>query len=111
MTDFDPRLTPARPDLAAAYLRGQVAADAYIDGRALHVCVGTADLRHAPAPDAPLDTQALFGEKATLYEDHEGWGWVQLVRDGYVGYMSMAALAEGQIKPTHRGIVNRSLDR
>ena len=108
MTDFDPRLTPARPDLAAAYLRGQVAADAYIEGRALQVCVGTADLRHAPAPDAPLDTQALFGEKVMLYEDHEGWGWVQLARDGYVGYISMAALAEGQIKPTHRVIVNRS---
>jgi hypothetical protein len=108
MTRFDPRLTPARPDLAAAQLRGQVAADAYVEGRAWHVCAGTADLRHAPAPDAPLDTQALFGEDVMLYEDHEGWGWVQLARDGYVGYMSMAALAEGQIKPTHRVTVNRS---
>jgi cell wall-associated NlpC family hydrolase len=108
MTCFDPRLTPARPDLAAAQLRGQVAADAYVEGRALHVCVGTADLRHAPAPDAPLDTQALFGEDVMLYEDHEGWGWVQLARDGYVGYMSMAALVEGRIKPTHRVTVNRS---
>ncbi|MDQ6703069.1 MAG: C40 family peptidase [Pseudomonadota bacterium] len=108
MTRFDSRLTPARPDLAAAYLRGKIAAADYIEGRALHVCVGTADLRHAPAPDAPLDTQALFGEEVILYEDHEGWGWVQLARDGYVGYMSMAALAEGQIKPTHRVTVNRS---
>jgi cell wall-associated NlpC family hydrolase len=108
MAAFDPRLTPARPELAAAYLRGQIAADAYVEGRALHVCVGTADLRHAPAPDATLVTQALFGEEVTLYEDHEGWGWVQLVGDGYVGYMSMAALAEGQITPTHRVTVNRS---
>ncbi len=108
MTPFDPRLTPARPDLAAAQLRGQVAADDYVEGRAAHVCAGTADLRHAPAPDAPLLTQALFGEAVMLYEDHEGFGWVQLARDGYVGYMSMAALAEGQIKPTHRVTVNRS---
>jgi hypothetical protein len=108
MTHFDPRLTPARPDLAAAYLRGKTAAADYVEGRAMHVCVGTADLRHAPAPDAPLDTQALFGEDVMLYEDHEGWGWVQLACDGYVGYMSMAALAEGQINPTHRVIVNRS---
>ncbi len=108
MTKLDPRLTPARPDLAAAQLRGQVGADAYVEGRAWHVCVGTADLRHAPAPDAPLDTQALFGEDVMLYEDHEGWGWVQLARDGYVGYMAMAALGEGQIKPTHRVTVNRS---
>jgi cell wall-associated NlpC family hydrolase len=108
MTRFDPRLTPARPDLAAAQLRGKIAAADYVEGRALHVCVGTADLRHAPAPDAPLDTQALFGEEAMLYEDHEGFGWVQLARDGYVGYISMAALAEGQIKPTHRVTVNRT---
>jgi cell wall-associated NlpC family hydrolase len=108
MTKLDPRVTPARPDLAAAQLRGKVAAAAYVEGRALHVCAGTADLRHAPAPDASLDTQALFGEEVTLYEDHEGWGWVQLARDGYVGYMSMAALAEGRIKPTHRVTVNRS---
>ena len=108
MTRFDPRLTPARPDLAAAQLRGQIAAEDYVEGRALHVCVGTADLRRAPAPDAPLDTQALFGEDVMLYEDHEGFGWVQLVRDGYVGYMSMAALADGWTAPTHRVTVNRS---
>jgi hypothetical protein len=106
MTNLDPRVTPARPDLAAAQLRGQIAADAYVEGREMHVCAGTADLRHAPAPDAPLDTQALFGEDVMLYEDHEGWGWVQLARDGYVGYMSMAALAEGPIRPTHRVTVN-----
>ncbi len=108
MKPFDPRLTPARPDLAAARLRGLMAADHYVEGRALHVCAGTADLHHAPAPDASLDTQALFGEEATLYEDHEGWGWVQLARDGYVGYMSMAALAEGRTGATHRVKVNRS---
>jgi len=108
MRPFDPRLTPARPDLAAAQLRGKVEAADYAEGRALHVCVGTADLRHAPAPDAPLDTQALFGDDVMLYEDHEGWGWVQLARDGYVGYMSMAALAEGRITPTHRVTVNGS---
>lgn len=108
MTPFDPRLTPARADLAAAHLRGQVDAADYAEGRALHVCAGTADLRHAPAPNASLDTQALFGEEVTLYEDHEGFGWVQLARDGYVGYISMAVLAERQIKPTHRVTVNRT---
>jgi hypothetical protein len=107
-TAFDPRLTPARPDLAAAQLRGKVEAAEYVEGRALHVCVGTAELRHAPAPDAPLDTQALFGEEVMLYEDNEGWGWVRLARDGYVGYMSMATLTEGRITPTHRVRVNRS---
>ncbi|MGH6836975.1 MAG: NlpC/P60 family protein [Methylocella sp.] len=108
MNPFDPRLTPARADLAATYLRGKIPAADYVEGRAMHVCAGTADLRHAPAPDAPLDSQALFGEEVMLYEDHEGFGWVQLARDGYVGYMSMAALADGRAAPTHRVVVNRT---
>ncbi|MGH6848208.1 MAG: hypothetical protein ACREC0_12460 [Methylocella sp.] len=85
MTRFDPRLTPARADLAATYLRAQIAAADYVEGRALHVCAGTTDLLHAPAPDASLDTQALFGEDLMLYEDHEGWGWVQPSGAGFGG--------------------------
>jgi Bacterial dipeptidyl-peptidase Sh3 domain/NlpC/P60 family len=109
MTKLDPRLTPARPDLAAAHLRGKIAADAYVGGRAMYVSTGTADVRHAPSHDSPLDTQALFGEEAMLYEDHEGWGWVQLARDNYVGYIAMAALSEGHARPTHRVRVLRTL--
>jgi hypothetical protein len=108
MTHFDPRLTPARPDLAATHLRGQLAADDYVEGRTMRIRIGIADLRHAPASDAPIDTQALFGERVVLYEDREGWGWVQLAEDGYVGYMSMDALAEGWSAPSHRIRVNRS---
>jgi len=74
----------------------------------MQVVTGLADIRHEPAHDAPLDTQALFGENVMLYEDQEGWGWVQLTRDGYVGYIAMAALAEGHTKPTHRVAVNRT---
>jgi cell wall-associated NlpC family hydrolase len=108
MKDYDPRLTPARPDLAAEHLRGRVAAEAYVQGRTMQVVTGVADLRHAPSHEALLDTQALYGEEVTLYEDDEGWGWGQLARDGYVGYIPMAALAEGHAEPTHRVAVNRT---
>ncbi|MCI0467671.1 MAG: C40 family peptidase [Beijerinckiaceae bacterium] len=108
MKKCDPRLTPARPDLAAAHLRGLVAADAYVDGLTMQVIIGVGDLRHAPSHEALLDSQVLYGEEVTLYEDFEGWGWVQLARDGYVGYIAMAALAEGSTKPTHRVAVNRT---
>lgn len=109
MTIPDPRLTPARPDLAAAQLRGLVKAEAYVEGSAMQVVTGTADVRQAPSHEAPLVTQALFGEALILYEDAEGWGWVQLERDSYVGYIAMAALAEGRPQPTHRVAVNRTL--
>ncbi len=108
MKDYDSRLTAARPDLAAAHLRGLIAADAFAEGRTMQVVTGVADVRHAPSHEALLDTQALFGEAVTLYEDFEGWGWGQLARDGYVGYIPIAALAGGRTEPTHRVAVNRT---
>jgi hypothetical protein len=108
MQNFDRRLTPARPDLAAKTLEGRVAAPRYVAGRAMHVAVEVANLHSAPSHQAGIDTQALFGEDVTLYEDHEGWGWVQLGRDSYVGYLSMQALAEGKAAPTHVVCVNRT---
>jgi cell wall-associated NlpC family hydrolase len=104
----DPRLTPARPDLAAVHLRGEIEADRYVAGRLMHVRTGLADLRRAPSSSAPVDTQALYGEDVTLYDDRDGWAWVQLVRDNYVGYLPREALAEGAAGATHRICVNRS---
>ncbi len=83
-------------------------AEKFVEGRHVKVCVGLADLRPEPSHDSPIDTQALFGEAAVLYEDHEGFGWVQLERDGYVGYLSMNALADFDAAPTHRVKVNRT---
>ncbi len=108
MTAFDPRLTPARADLAAAHLEGIVSAERYAQGCKMTIVSPIADLRRSPSHDAPIDTQALLGEGATLYEEEEGWGWVQLARDGYVGYVSTAALAEGTPQATHRVAVNRT---
>jgi len=97
----DPRLTPARPDFAAARLRGLVDAPRYAEGRAMQVVEASAPLRRQPSPDAPLETEALFGETLTLYDESEGWAWVQLERDRYVGFLPRAALGRpGQ--PTHR---------
>jgi hypothetical protein len=108
MKAFDRRLTPARPDLAAVELRGQIAAARYVAGRAMHVAIEVADLRNAPSHEAGVDTQALFGEDVMVYEDHEGWAWVQLANDSYVGYVSMNALAQGKACPSHRVCVNRT---
>ncbi|MGE3247627.1 MAG: NlpC/P60 family protein [Beijerinckiaceae bacterium] len=99
---FDPRLTPARPGLAAAHLRGQVEAAHFVEGRHERVVAGIADLRGEPSPGAGVTTQTLRGESVNVYEIEEGWAWVQLDADGYVGYMPAAALApEGQ-PATHR---------
>ncbi|MBK5959416.1 peptidase P60 [Rhodoplanes elegans] len=99
---LDPRLTPARPDLAASHLRGQVEAERFVDGVPRVVVAAQAPLRRRREPDAPLDTEALFGEVVTVYEaDDEGWSWAQL-DDGYVGYLPSEALAAPGPAPTHR---------
>jgi Bacterial dipeptidyl-peptidase Sh3 domain/NlpC/P60 family len=105
---FDRRLTPARPDLAAAHLKGRFAADRYVDGVAMEVKEGVVDLRREPRPDAPVDTQALYGERVTVYDELEGWAWAQLARDGYVGWMAASALWSQLSEPTHRVCVART---
>jgi cell wall-associated NlpC family hydrolase len=98
---LDPRLTPARPDLAAAHLRGQVEAARFVEGRPARIVAPSAALRRRPEAGAPWETEALHGETATVYEAREGWAWVQLDRDSYVGYLDAAALGATET-PTHR---------
>ena len=47
-----------------------------------------------------LDTEALAGETVTLYDEGDGWAWVQLDRDRYVGYMPSDGLCPN-IVATH----------
>jgi cell wall-associated NlpC family hydrolase len=99
----DPRLTPARPDLAAKYLEGKVKAARFVEGQVFEVIEAMAPLRHAPSPDAELMTQALKGERVTIYDrNSEGWAWGQLNIDGYVGWLPDFSLARETTAPTHK---------
>lgn len=104
----DPRITPARPDIAAAHLQGAVVAQRYVTGRAMRLVANTAPLQRQPAPDAPTGTQLLFGETFTVYEDKDGWSWGQALLDNYVGYVPSAALAPPGAPPTHSVAVPRT---
>ena len=107
---FDPRLTPARPDLAAKSLQGRVTADRFVEGVAREVIDPQAPLRRAPSHEAPLDTEALKGERVTVYETTgEGWCWGQLESDGYVGWLPANALAKPGARPTHKVSALRTL--
>lgn len=91
---FDRRLTPARGDIAAERLRGAVEAERFVPARRLVVRDGTAPVRRSPRPDAPLDTEALYGEAVDVYDTVEGWAWGQLAADLYVGWLPEDALTE-----------------
>lgn len=98
----DPRLTPARGDVAAAFLKDQVTADRYDPGMAYQITASVLPLRRTPSEDGAQETQGLFGEVFTVYDERDGWGWGQLAADGYVGYMDMAGLAAPVVPATHR---------
>jgi cell wall-associated NlpC family hydrolase len=99
---FDRRITPWRDEVAAKHLEGKVKAARFVDGRAMELIAPEAPLRHEPRPDAPLDSEALKGERVTVYDANaEGWSWGQL-EDGYVGWLPSAALATPASPPTHK---------
>ncbi|WP_018318794.1 C40 family peptidase [Bradyrhizobium sp. WSM2793] len=98
----DPRLTPARGDLAAKYLEGKVEADRFVAGEEFEVVDPVAPVREQPSSGAMLMTEALRGERVTVYDrNSEGWAWGQLNGDGYVGWLPDAALMKSSATPTH----------
>jgi len=105
----DPRLTPARDDVAAAQLEGQVEAARYVQGVAHQVGVGATALREAPTHSSRLETQLLRGELFTIYDSVGGWAWGQAERDGYVGYAETGAFSAEIVPVTHRVSVLRTL--
>ena len=106
----DARLTPARPDLAAKYLEGKVNAVRFVEGAEFEIIESVAPLRSQPSAEAEQLTQALMGERITIYDrNDEGWAWGQLLSDGYVGWVADRALAEPRAVPTHKITVLRTL--
>lgn len=100
---YDPRLTPARPEVAAKYLEGKVKASRFVEGETFAIVDPVAPLRTAPRADAMLQTQGLLGDRVTIYDrSGEGWAWGQLESDGYVGWIPESALDKARATPTHK---------
>ncbi|MDB5573043.1 MAG: hypothetical protein JWR79_200 [Tardiphaga sp.] len=100
---LDPRVTPMRPDLAARYLEGKVEASRFVDGVVMQVVDPLVSIHAAPSHQAEQWTQALLGERVTIYDrDDNGWAWGQLGGDGYVGWLPDSALGPLAAAPTHR---------
>jgi hypothetical protein len=69
-----------------------------------------APVRRHPAPDAPLDTEALKGERVIVHEiTGEGWCRGELISDGYAGWLPTNALAAPGPALTHKVVVPRTL--
>ena len=102
MSGLDPRLTLARGDLASSDLEGIASADRYVRPTPWACAAPATAIKRHPAADAEQVDQLLFGEAFDVLETVGGWAWGQARRDGYVGFVEAAALAEPGPPPTHR---------
>lgn len=98
----DRRRNAWREDLAAAELRGIVPAQRFVDGVPARVSWPAVTLRRKPSVGESTETEALFGERLSVFDEADGWAWVQLARDRYVGYVPRDALAFELVETTHR---------
>ncbi|MDP4822684.1 MAG: C40 family peptidase [Aestuariivirgaceae bacterium] len=83
---MDKRLNPNRPG---------------VDGEPARLAAASTDVQKAPRRDAMRMTQGLRGEDVRVFERHEGWAYVQLEADGYVGYVEEEALGPRGPAATH----------
>ena len=98
---LDPRRNAYRDDIAAVTLKDKIKAQRYVQGELRQVVAPAAALRYLPRFEAPLLTEALVGDLVTVYDIEEGWGWGQLGRDKYVGYIPLDSLSVMIEDPTH----------
>jgi len=85
-------------------------ADAPQRGELREVIDPQAPVRRGPSPDAPLDTEALKGERVAVHETTpEGWCLGTLEADSYAGWLPASALAAPGPDATHKVAVARTL--
>lgn len=99
---LDPRRNAFRPDLAAKSLTGEISARRFVEGVAGQIVRASVPVRKSPDASRGLETEALFGEAVVMFDQADGWAWVQLNRDGYVGYVPADTLSMDVVAPTHR---------
>ena len=98
----DRRRWPARTDLAAAHLRGEVDAARFRGPEPCCIIVPSAPLRLDPDATQGWATELLLGEPFACYDRADGWAWGQSEVDDYVGYVPVSALGKRGAAPTHR---------
>lgn len=99
---LDVRRNAYRPGLAAKYLEGRVEAEHFVEGVPAQVMRASVPLRAKPDYTRGFDTEALYGEALTIFDESDGWAWVQLKRDQYVGYIPADSVSRNVLVPTHR---------
>lgn len=107
MTELDKRMYVFTSDLADIRLQGKVDADRFVSGTAVQFVAPYSAMHGTAQSNSMQLTQALMGETALMFENQNGWAWVQLDDDGYVGYVRSETISETILPTTH--IIRASL--
>jgi cell wall-associated NlpC family hydrolase len=99
---LDPRLNAYRPDLADESLAGRVEAKAFLAPKPMRIAVAVAPILKSPQFNAVQTTQALLGEDCLEFDTADGFSWLQLKQDQYVGYVEQRFLTADVSLQTHR---------
>jgi len=99
---LDPRRHAFRDDLADTRLQGLFSSERFVEPRSGQVRVAIAPVFGTPDAGVALTTQLLFGETVRVFEEKDGWAWVQGEADDYVGYAPAAAIGREVSDATHR---------
>jgi cell wall-associated NlpC family hydrolase len=99
---LDPRTTLARPDLAEQALEGVVRAKAFRAARPMHCAGPVVDIRAAADGGADRLDQIIFGEAFDVLDRAGDFVWGKARRDGVVGWVALAELAESAPAPAAR---------
>lgn len=102
LPEFDRRRNAIRDTLADVALKGRVEAPAFAAGIPAQIARAAVPLRREPLATLPFETEALFGETVRVFDSADGWAWVQLDLDRYVGYVPANTLADQIVPATHR---------
>lgn len=95
----DRRMTPANGRVAHVSLKGEVAAERFVEGRAAAVARPIADL--CARPGGARDRQLVLGAAVLVLDTEAGQAFVRAEADGYCGWLEEAALGPA-LAATHR---------
>lgn len=109
VTDYDPRVTPIRGDLADIALAGRFFAPHYVEPQLHRAIANGAMLRTAASGDSEAVSQLLAGEAFALLDSTGEWGWGYSCHDGYCGYVLLSEIVAGGTEPRHIVHVRRAL--
>ena len=97
---MDKRLTPSTGKVAAAFLRGHVTADRFVDPTPYRVAMVVTDL--LSGPQGTRERQLLRGEDVNVVHTENGLAFGYTEKDGYVGWVDIGdLLSHPKQTPTH----------